>query len=149
MLQHSDSLFDILSVWINVSLPPNKFRSAVKEIAESVRSYSVYLVKCKNSMALLRSDSNSNKDRINNHFVMPNPTEPVAHVDIRYRALDDALEEKPDFQIIVFDNDFRNFGIPEDRKACFRWFEELILGCRCKLFYIIKMSPFKNINNYY
>ena len=85
--------------------------SAVKEIAESVR--------CKNSMALLRSDSNPNKDRIGTHFVMPNPIEPVPHVDIRYRALDDILEEKADFQSIVLDNDFGNFGIPEDRKARF------------------------------
>ena len=83
LLQYSDSLFDILSVWTNVCLSPNKFMSAVKEIAESVRSYASYLVKCKNSMALLRSDSNPNKDRINTHFVMPNPIEPVAHVDIK------------------------------------------------------------------
>ena len=62
--------------------------------------------------------------------------------------LNDALEEKADFQFIVLDNDFRNFGIPEDRKAHFRWFEELALGCRCKLFYIIlKMLPFNNIDN--
>ena len=86
MLQYSDSLFDILSVWTNVFLPPNKFMSAVKEIAESVRSYASYLVKCKNCMALLRSDSNPNKDRTDTHFVMPNPTEPLPHVNIRYRA---------------------------------------------------------------
>ena len=70
---------------------------------------------------------------------MPNPIEPVRHVDIRYRALDDALEEKADFQFIILDSDFGNFVTPEDRKARFRWFEELALGCRCKLFYIIKI----------
>ena len=149
MLQYSDSLFDILSVWTNVFLPPNKFMSAVKEIAESVRSYASYLIKCKNSMAQLRSDSNPNKDRIDTHFVMPNPIEPVPYVDIQYRALDDAFEEKADFQLIVLDNDFGNFGIPEDRKARFRWFEELALGCMCKLFYIIKMPLFNNIDNIY
>ena len=68
---------------------------------------------------------------------MPNPTESVAHVDIRYRALDDALEEKADFQFLPLNNDFGNFGIPEDRR------------CRSKLFYIIKMSPFNNIDNNY
>ena len=104
LLQYSDNLFDILSVWTNVSLPPDKFMSAVKEIAESVRSHASYLIKCKNSMVLLRSDSNPNKDRIDTHFVMPNPIEPVPHVDIRYRALADALEEKADFQFIVLDN---------------------------------------------
>ena len=83
LLQHSDNLFDILSVWTNVSLPPDKFMSAVKEIAESFRSHASYLIKWKNSMALLRSDSNPHKDRIDTHFVMPNPTEPVPHVDIR------------------------------------------------------------------
>ena len=100
-------------------------------------------------MTLLRSDSNPNKDRIDTHFVMPNPIEPVQHVDIRYRALDDALEEKAEFQFIILDSDFGNFGTPEDRKARFRWFEELALECRCKLFYIIKMSPFNNIDNIY
>ena len=80
--------------------------SAVKEIAESVRSYASYIAKCKNSMALLPSDSNPNKDRIDTHFDMPNPIELVPHVDIRYRALDDALEEKVDFQFIVLHNDF-------------------------------------------
>ena len=123
--------------------------SAVKEIAESVRPYASYIAKCKNSMALLPSDSNPNKDRIDTHFVMPNPTEPVSHVDIRYRALDDALEEKVDFHFIVLDNDFRNFDIPEDQKSRFKWFQELALGCRCKLFYIIKMTPFNNIDNNY
>ena len=83
LLQCSDNLFDILSVWTNVSLPPDKFMSAVKEIAESFRSHASYLIKWKNSMALLRSDSNPHKDRIDTHFVMPNPTEPVPHVDIR------------------------------------------------------------------
>ena len=29
--------------------------------------------------------------------MMPNQIEPVTHVNIRYRALDDALEEKADF----------------------------------------------------
>ena len=82
LLQHSDNLFDILSVWTNVSLPPDKFMSAVKEIAESVRSHVSYLIKWKDSMALLRIDSNPNKDRIDTHFVIPNPNEPVPHVDI-------------------------------------------------------------------
>ena len=113
--------------------------SAVKETAESVRPYASYLVKCKNSMTLLRSDSSPNKDRIDTHFVMPNPIEPVRHVDIRYRALHGALEEKADFQFIILDSDFGHFVTPEDRKARFRWFEELALGCRCKLFYIIKI----------
>ena len=139
----------MLSVWTNVSLPPDKFMSAVKETAVSVRSHVSCLIKWKNTMALLRIDSNPNKDRIDTHFVLPNPTEPVVHVDIWYRALDDALERKAGFQFIVLDNIFENFGIPEDRKARFRWFEEFTLGCRCKLFYIIKMSPFNKIDNIY
>ena len=82
LLEYSDNLFNILSVWTNVSLPPDKFMSAVKEIAESVRSHVSYLIKWKDSMALLRIDSNPNKDRIDTHFVIPNPNEPVPHVDI-------------------------------------------------------------------
>ena len=55
--------------------------SAVKEIAVSVRSHVSYLIKWKN-MARLRIDSIPNKDRIDTRFVMPNPIEPVPHVDI-------------------------------------------------------------------
>ena len=123
--------------------------SVVKEIAKSVRSYASYLVKCKNSKALLRSDSSLKKDRIDTHFIMPNLIGPVPHVDIRYRAFDDALEQKTDFQFIVLDNNFGNFRILEDRNVHFRWFEELTLGCGCKLFYIMKMSPINNIDNIY
>ena len=56
--------------------------SAVKETAVLVRSHVSYLIKWKNSMARLRIDSNPNKDRIDTHFVMPNPIEPVPHIDI-------------------------------------------------------------------
>ena len=59
------------------------------------------------------------------------------------------MEQKTDFQFIVLDNNFGNFRILEDRNAHFRWFEELTLGCGCKLFYIMKMSPINNIDNIY
>ena len=73
--------------------------SVVKEIAKSVRSYASYLVKCKNSKALLRSDSNLNKDQIDTHFIMPNLIGPVPYVDIRYRAFDDAWNKKLIFNL--------------------------------------------------
>ena len=125
----SNELFDMLSLWNNVKGTPDEFMKVGLQLAECLQSYSKYLQNSTDRMERNRSSTVAPRNA-ETSFTMPAPFEKVSKVNPRYFRLNGIINHTDYFQPIVADNDYADFGIPDDRKLRYVWFKDLKLSCR-------------------
>ena len=118
LLTCSNELFDILGFANSFQkLNPNSF-VACQQLAESIRSYSDYLVNTKD-----RSSSNRDNKQETLRETITKPIESVDEKDLRkqYHILNKLISTKDYYEPIPIQGEF----VPDDKRKRYNWFKDL------------------------
>ena len=80
MRTNSNGIYDVLDMWNHTRFPNELFIKACRYLAECLRSYSDYLVKCQKRMTQNRSNDT---DRLSHNFQLSNIILPVSKLNLK------------------------------------------------------------------
>ena len=126
---NSNGIYDVLDMWNHTRFPNELFIKPCRDLAECLRSYSDYLVKCQKRMTQNRSNDT---DRLSHNFQLSNIILPVSKLNVKktFSMVDRFFDDVQNYVPIHIDNNTADFGIPTDRKMRYLWFKELQISHR-------------------
>ena len=127
--KNSNGIYDVLDMWNHTRFSNESFIKACRDLAECLRSYSDYLVKCRKQMTQSRS---TDTDRLSQNFQLSNITLAVSKLNVkkRFSMVDRFFDDAQNSVPIHIDNNTVDFGVPTDRKIRYLRFKKLQISHR-------------------